>query len=153
MFTTAASTSHDTHTAASSLSATRISVQEILTSAGIAPPSSAAGSALSAALKQGLPWVMSGLDLVGPAVPLFAPVLSLITRAYGAVCAMRGVRQDVAALEERLRRLGVDWWELWQLNSGGNGDGGVLGDERFKQRAQQVRDRGRESKFLKCSSI
>ena len=150
MFTTA----HDTHTAASSLSGTRVSVQEILTAAGIAPQAtSAVGSALSAALKQGLPWVMSGLDLVGPAVPLFAPVLSLITRAYGAVCAMRGVRQDVAALEERLRRLGVDWWELWQLNSGGNGDGGVLGDERFKQRAQQVRDRGRESKFLKCSSI
>ncbi len=59
-----------------------------------------------------MPWLMSAVDIVGPAVPFLSPVFSLVTRAYGAACAMQDVRSDAAALGIRIKELSKPIFEV-----------------------------------------
>eukprot|EP00048_Salpingoeca_helianthica_P014189 m.219125 g.219125 ORF g.219125 m.219125 type:complete len:1720 (+) comp15609_c0_seq4:59-5218(+) len=62
-------------------------------------------STVKAAVCSAMPWLVSAAEVVGPAVPFFAPVFSLLTKAYGAVCAMKEVNEQVQAMRTSLEGL------------------------------------------------
>jgi len=64
--------------------------------------------------KKGLPWLVSAAEVLGPAVPFFAPVFTLLTKAYGSVCAMREAVEQAHALRETLGRLSQALWHAFQ---------------------------------------
>jgi hypothetical protein len=87
-------------------------VLKILQEAGLGDIVSAAGEVKTQvfqAVKEGicntLPWLARAAEVVGPAVPFFAPVFSLLTKAYGAVCAMKEVNDQVQILRQSLENL------------------------------------------------
>jgi hypothetical protein len=96
-------------------------VQAIIDNAGLSELVSAAGEAKAEVfglVREGvcsaLPWIMSAVDVVGPAVPFFAPVFSLVTKAYGAVCAMKEVKEQVQVLRTSLEGLANDLFQAMQ---------------------------------------
>ena len=62
---------------------------------------------VKAAVSSAMPWIASAVEVVGPAVPFFAPVFSLLTKAYGSVCAMKEVNEQVQVLRGSLEGLAV----------------------------------------------
>ncbi len=60
---------------------------------------------IASMVRQALPWFASCLDIIAPAVPFFAPVFVMVTKAYGAACAMQQAREDAGGLAEGIREL------------------------------------------------
>ena len=66
---------------------------------------SSVGDTIKAAVSSAMPWIVGAVEVVGPAVPFFAPVFSLLTKAYGCVCAMKDVNEQVQVLRASLEGL------------------------------------------------